>query len=144
VTSPLLASPSGPLFAPGPSRPLFEAPAAADAAPNDANPGAASSPSPCRSVMFVPGSNTKALAKMKAGNGEAAQGAAVAANMPDAIILDLEDAVSPGAKETARANVIAAIEEGGFLSKRVIVRVNGIGTAYVQHFMHTKGNALHF
>ena len=52
---------------------------------------------PRRSVLYMPGSNAKALAK--------------AATLPaDALILDLEDSVAPDAKETARAQVVAAVQ----------------------------------
>ena len=70
---------------------------------------------PRRSVLFVPGSNLRALAKAHA--------------LPcDAIILDLEDSVAPEAKEEARANVVAAAAT--FPGKEVIVRVNGIDSPW--------------
>ena len=51
--------------------------------------------SPRRSVLYMPGANTRALEKAR--------------TLPaDALIFDLEDAVAPDAKEAARANVVAA------------------------------------
>jgi citrate lyase subunit beta/citryl-CoA lyase len=48
----------------------------------------------------------------------------------DGVILDLEDAVAPDAKEGARAQVVAAVKAGGFGRREVFVRVNGIGTPW--------------
>ena len=56
---------------------------------------------PRRSVLYMPGSNARALEKAKT--------LAV-----DGVILDLEDAVAPDAKETAREQVVAAVKAGGF------------------------------
>jgi len=72
---------------------------------------------PRRSVLFMPGSNARALEK--------------ACTLPaDALILDLEDAVAPAAKAEARARVLAAVRAGGYGSREVIVRVNGPGTPW--------------
>lgn len=70
---------------------------------------------PRRSVLYMPGSNTRALEK----------GRALAA---DALILDLEDAVAPDAKAEARTNIVAALREGGYGNREIIVRVNGADT----------------
>ena len=72
-------------------------------------------PRPRRSVLYMPGSNARALEK----------GRSLAA---DALILDLEDAVAPDAKEEARRQVLAAVAEGGYGKREIIVRVNGIET----------------
>src|ERR1700728_821621 len=72
---------------------------------------------PRRSVLYMPGSNAKALAKARE----------LAA---DAIVLDLEDSVSPDAKVAARAQVMQAVREGGFGSREVVVRVNGAHTPW--------------
>ncbi len=67
-------------------------------------------PRPRRSVLYMPGSNARALEKAK--------------SLPaDALILDLEDAVAPDAKSAARAQVCAAVK-GGFGQREVIVRIN--------------------
>src|SRR6202035_5866975 len=72
---------------------------------------------PRRSVLYMPGDNARALEKAK--------------TLPcDAVILDLEDAVAPEAKETARLQVMAAIKARGFGSREVIVRINGLDTAW--------------
>jgi citrate lyase subunit beta/citryl-CoA lyase len=65
----------------------------------------------------MPGSNARALEKAKT----------IAA---DALILDLEDAVAPEAKEIARAQVAAAVKAGGFGRREVIVRINGAATPW--------------
>ncbi|MFD3746056.1 HpcH/HpaI aldolase/citrate lyase family protein [Nocardia sp. NPDC058633] len=66
---------------------------------------------PRRSVLAVPGSNPKMIAKAK--------------SLPvDEVFLDLEDAVAPGAKAAARANVVAALNEPGWGSQLRVVRVN--------------------
>ncbi|WP_119167215.1 HpcH/HpaI aldolase/citrate lyase family protein [Algihabitans albus] len=72
---------------------------------------------PRRSVLYMPGSNTRALEK---GRGIPA----------DALILDLEDAVAPDAKAEARANVVAALAEGGYGRREIIVRVNGLDSPW--------------
>jgi len=70
---------------------------------------------PRRSVLYMPGSNARAIEKAR--------------SLPaDGIILDLEDAVAPDAKEAARAQVVDAVKAGGFGRREVFVRVNGIGT----------------
>ncbi len=54
------------------------------------------SPKVLRSVLYMPSSNARALEKAK--------------TIPaDAIIFDLEDAVAPDAKETAREQACAAV-----------------------------------
>lgn len=72
---------------------------------------------PRRSVLYMPASNARALEKAKVLDA-------------DGIILDLEDAVAPDVKEQARAQAVAAIAQGGFGSREVIVRVNGLETAW--------------
>ena len=70
-----------------------------------------------RSCLAVPGSSTKMLGK--------AQGLAA-----DQVFLDLEDAVAPGAKEEARANIVAALNEGDWSGKTRVVRVNDLTTKW--------------
>ena len=72
---------------------------------------------PRRSVLYMPGSNAKALAK--------------AATLPaDALILDLEDSVAPDAKIAARGQVAEAVRARGFGGREVIIRVNGMHTPW--------------
>jgi len=72
---------------------------------------------PRRSVLYMPGSNARALEKAK--------------TLPaDGVILDLEDAVAPDAKETARNQVVAAVKAGGFGAREVFIRINGIDTPW--------------
>src|SRR3954447_11512589 len=70
-----------------------------------------------RSCHAVPGSNERFIAK------------AVELEA-DEIFLDLEDAVAPGEKDSARERVIAALESLDFGSKTVVVRVNGTDTPH--------------
>ena len=72
---------------------------------------------PNRCQLFGPGSNTKLFAKM-------------AASDADVINLDLEDSVSPSDKDTARANVIEAINTVDWGRKTLSVRINGLDTPY--------------
>ena len=72
---------------------------------------------PRRSVLYMPGSNARALEKAKT--------LAV-----DGVILDLEDAVAPDAKAAARDQVVAAVKAGGFGGREVFIRVNGIDTPW--------------
>ena len=72
---------------------------------------------PRRSVLYMPSSNERALEKAK--------------TLPvDALILDLEDAVAPDAKESARENACAAAASGEYGNREVTIRVNGIGTQW--------------
>ena len=70
-----------------------------------------------RTTLAVPGSSPRMLEKAK--------GLAT-----DALFLDLEDSVSPLVKEQARANVIAALLEGGFGDRVVSVRINSIDSQW--------------
>ena len=72
---------------------------------------------PRRSVLYMPGSNARALEKAKT----------LAA---DGIILDLEDSVAPDAKAAARDQVCAAVKAGGFGAREVFIRVNGVDTPW--------------
>jgi citrate lyase subunit beta/citryl-CoA lyase len=72
---------------------------------------------PRRSVLYMPGSNPRALEK----------GRSLAA---DALILDLEDAVSPDAKDTARAQVGDAVTAGGYGRREIVIRSNGLDTPW--------------
>ena len=69
-----------------------------------------------RSVLFMPASNPRAMAK--------ARDLAC-----DAVILDLEDAVAPEAKDAARAAALAAAAEG-FGGRACAVRINGLDTPW--------------
>nr|ART40419.1 K773 [uncultured bacterium] len=72
---------------------------------------------PRRSVLYMPGSNARAMEKAR--------------TIPaDALILDLEDAVAPDAKQVAREQVCAAMREGGFGKREMIVRVNALDTPW--------------
>ncbi len=72
---------------------------------------------PRRSVLYMPGSNARALEKART----------LAA---DGVILDLEDSVAPDAKEAARRQVAEAVKAGGFGAREVVVRVNGVDTPW--------------
>ena len=72
---------------------------------------------PNRCQLFGPGSNTKLFAKM-------------AASDADVINLDLEDSVSPSDKDSARANVIEAINTIDWNTKTLAVRINSLDTPY--------------
>ena len=72
---------------------------------------------PFRSVLYIPGSKDRALDK--------ARGLPV-----DAIIFDLEDAVSPDAKVEARGTLKAALEQGGYGNRYKIIRINGLDTEW--------------
>ncbi|RVU37960.1 CoA ester lyase [Hwanghaeella grinnelliae] len=72
---------------------------------------------PRRSVLYMPGSNTRAMEKGR--------------SLPaDALILDLEDAVAPDAKEQARVNIHDALAQGGYGKREILVRVNALDTAW--------------
>ncbi|MDN4160832.1 HpcH/HpaI aldolase/citrate lyase family protein [Nocardioides abyssi] len=72
---------------------------------------------PLRSVLYMPSSNERALEKAKS----------IAC---DALILDLEDAVAPDAKDAARESACAAAASGDYGRRTVTIRANGIGTQW--------------
>ncbi len=74
-------------------------------------------PRPRRSALYMPGANTRALEKARTLDA-------------DALILDLEDAVAPDAKDAARANIVAAVGAGGYGHRELTIRVNGLATPW--------------
>ena len=87
---------------------------------------------PRRSVLYMPGANTRALEKAK--------------SLPaDSLILDLEDAVAPDAKPQARENIRAALVTG-FGHREAVVRINGLNTQWglddLKAFADTKADAI--
>ena len=72
---------------------------------------------PRRSVLYMPGSNARALDKAR--------------TLPaDALILDLEDAVAPDQKADARARIVENVKAGGYGKREVIVRVNALDSPW--------------
>ncbi len=72
---------------------------------------------PRRSVLYMPGANARALDKAR--------------TLPaDALILDLEDAVAPDAKDLARRQVMEAVAQGGYGWREIVVRMNGLDTPW--------------
>ena len=72
---------------------------------------------PRRSALYMPASNAKAIEKAR--------------SLPcDVVILDLEDAVAPEAKATAREQAVQAIRDGGFGRRELVIRVNGADTPW--------------
>jgi citrate lyase subunit beta/citryl-CoA lyase len=70
-----------------------------------------------RSLLFMPGSNARALEKAR--------------NLPaDGIILDLEDSVAPDAKAKARDQIAQAIAAKGFGKRDVLIRNNSLDTPW--------------
>jgi len=70
-----------------------------------------------RSVLYMPGSNERALEKAK--------------SLPaDALIFDLEDAVAPDAKPLAREKVCDAVKSGGYGSREIVIRINALETPW--------------
>ena len=72
---------------------------------------------PRRSVLYMPGSNPRALEKAR--------------TLPaDGLIFDLEDAVAPDAKDMARTQIADALKAGGYEHRETIIRVNGLQTPW--------------
>ena len=72
---------------------------------------------PRRSVLYMPAANARALEKAK--------------GIPaDALIFDLEDAVAPDAKDTAREQAAAAASSGDYGSREITIRSNGLDTPW--------------
>lgn len=72
---------------------------------------------PRRSALYMPGSNARALEKARE----------IAA---DVLILDLEDAVAPESKASARDQVCAAVQAGGYGRRELVIRTNGVDTEW--------------
>src|SRR5436190_21267412 len=72
---------------------------------------------PRRSLLFMPGSNARALEKAR--------------NLAaDGVILDLEDSVAPDAKSMAREQIAQTIAEGGFGKREVLIRINALDSPW--------------
>ena len=72
---------------------------------------------PRRSVLYMPGANTRALDKGR--------------TLPaDALILDLEDSVAADAKAQARENVVEAVRTGGYGYRELVVRINPLASPW--------------
>ena len=72
---------------------------------------------PRRSLLFMPGSNARALEKARI--------------LPaDGIILDLEDSVAPEAKALARDQIAKAVAAGGFGKREILIRVNALDSPW--------------
>jgi citrate lyase subunit beta/citryl-CoA lyase len=93
---------------------------------------------PRRSVLYMPGSNVRAMEKAKS-------------LLADSFIIDLEDAVAPREKANARANVVNAINGGAFKDgdkghREVAIRINSLATdwgrADLQAVIETSINAV--
>lgn len=72
-----------------------------------------------RSALYMPASNARAIAKARTLD-------------CDVVILDLEDAVAPDEKADARDRVVEAVREGGFGTRELVVRINGLGTPWYE------------
>jgi citrate lyase subunit beta / citryl-CoA lyase len=72
---------------------------------------------PRRSVLYMPGSNVRALEKARELDA-------------DCLIFDLEDAVAPEAKDSARSQAAATTRAGGYGNREIIVRTNGLDTEW--------------
>lgn len=77
----------------------------------------ASTSRPRRSVLYMPGANTRAMEKGR--------------TLPaDVLIFDLEDSVAPDAKAEARQNIVDAVKEGGYGKREIVVRANALNTPW--------------
>ena len=72
---------------------------------------------PRRSALYMPAANERALEKAKSIS-------------TDAIIFDLEDAVSPDSKYIARAQAIAAVNSGEYGKRELTIRCNALATPW--------------
>ena len=79
---------------------------------------------PRRSVLYVPGTNDRALEKAKNLN-------------VDVLIFDLEDSIAPQSKEIAREKVIQVVSAGDYDNSELIIRINGLDTSWGQDDLKT-------
>jgi citrate lyase beta subunit len=86
---------------------------------------------PRRTVLYLPAANARAIEKAR--------------TLPaDSLILDLEDAVAPDAKDSARAAAVEAVAAGDWGGREVAIRVNGFGTPWADaDFEAVAGSAAH-
>jgi citrate lyase subunit beta/citryl-CoA lyase len=83
---------------------------------------------PRRSLLFMPGSNARALEKAR--------------NLPaDGLILDLEDAVAPDAKALARDQIAQAVAAKGFGKREVLIRINALDSPWWIDDLNMAGKA---
>jgi citrate lyase subunit beta/citryl-CoA lyase len=81
-----------------------------------------------RSVLYMPGANQRAMDKAR--------------SLPcDGVVFDLEDAVAPDMKETARAQVLSQLEAGGYGERRIVVRANSIDSPWGDEDLRALGAA---
>ena len=80
-------------------------------------------PRPRRSVLFMPGANARAMEKARTLDA-------------DGLIFDLEDSVAPDAKASARAQIAAALKQGGYGQRELVLRVNGADTPWQRDDLH--------
>lgn len=80
-------------------------------------PAVTDDPRPRRSVLYLPASNPRAIARARTLDA-------------DVVILDLEDAVAPAAKAAARDAAVAAAAEGGWGHRELLIRVNALVTPW--------------
>ena len=83
---------------------------------------------PRRSVLYMPGANTRALEKARTLDA-------------DVLILDLEDAVAPAQKVQARQQILDALAQGGYGHRELVVRVNGFDTPWGREEIAAFANA---
>ena len=82
---------------------------------------------PRRSLLFMPGSNARALEKAR--------------NLPaDGLILDIEDSVAPDAKAKAREQIALAVAAKGFGKREVWIRTNSLDSPWWSDDVATPGN----
>lgn len=72
---------------------------------------------PRRSALYMPGSNARALEKARTLS-------------TDVVIFDLEDAVAPDLKADARDAVCATVKAGGYGTRELVIRINGLNTPW--------------
>ena len=72
---------------------------------------------PRRSALYMPGANARALEKARSLDA-------------DCLLLDLEDAVAPDAKDQARAQICDALQQGGYGARELVVRINALDTPW--------------
>jgi citrate lyase subunit beta/citryl-CoA lyase len=83
---------------------------------------------PRRSMLYSPANNLRFLEK-------------AAALLTDCVAMDLEETIVPEAKEAARANVVKALNAYDYGQREVIVRVNRLGSPWIDADLRAVGAA---
>lgn len=81
-----------------------------------------------RSVLYMPATNARAMDKAR--------------SLPvDAVVFDLEDAVAPAMKDSARKQLLAQLAAGGYGPRQLVARCNALATPWGEADLRALANS---